>query len=104
MPATLLQVHVDSATAARVHLHAEKAGSPVEEWLAAVIRREVHRSGAADSLALQSYEMAATIGYMLRALMIDSIGPEATEKEIEEAARAASDLAAAELERALEIF
>jgi hypothetical protein len=98
-----LQTSVDPATAARVRLHAERAGLSVSEWVADLLRRQVLHAGAADGLAARALETALTIGYMLRALMIDSLGAEATERVIEQAADAAADDVAAELTRAGEL-
>jgi hypothetical protein len=97
---SLLQTRVDPATAARVRLHAERAGQTISEWIAHLLRREVLRAGAADALAPRTFETAMTVGYMLRALMLDALGADATERAIEQAAEAAADDAAAELTRA----
>jgi hypothetical protein len=98
-----LQTSVDPATAARVRLHAERADLSVSEWIADQLRRDVLRAGAADALAARALETSLTVGYMLRALMIDSLGAAATERVIEQAADAAADDVAAELTRAGEL-
>jgi hypothetical protein len=100
---SVLQTRVDPATAARVRLHAERAGQSISEWIANLLRREVLRAGAADALAGRTYETALTVGYMLRALMIDTLGTDAAERAIEVASDAAADDAAAELTRAGEL-
>ena len=102
-PKSHLQTRVDAATATRVRLHAKRAGQSISDWLADLVRREVVRAGAADALAARTCETALTVGYMLRALMIDSLGAEATERAVELAADTAADDTAAELIRAGEI-
>ncbi len=97
---SLLRTRVDPATAARVRLHAERAGQSISEWIAHVLRREVLCSGAADALAPHTLETVLTVGYMLRALMVDALGTDATDRALEQAADAAADDAAAELTRA----
>ncbi|HXO41598.1 MAG TPA: hypothetical protein VN999_09130 [Thermoanaerobaculia bacterium] len=97
---SLLQTRVDPATAARVRLHAERSGQSISEWIANLLRREVLRAGAADALAPRTFETAMTVGYMLRALMLDALGADATERALEQAAEAAADDTAAELTRA----
>jgi hypothetical protein len=97
---SLLQTRVDPATAARVRLHADRAGLSISEWIANLLRREVLRAGAADALASRTYETALTVGYMLRSLMIDALGADATERAVEQAADAAAGDAADELTRA----
>jgi hypothetical protein len=100
---SLLQTHVDAPTATRVRLQAERAGLSVSEWLSLLVRREVLRSGAADGLAARTCETALTVGYMVRALMIDALGAEATERAIDQATDAAAADTAAELTRAAEL-
>jgi hypothetical protein len=101
MPRTaLLQTRVDSATAAQVRVHADRAHTTTSEWIGAVLRREISRAGAADALALHAYELQITFGYMLRSLMVDAMGAEATEAAIDEAAATAAEEAEAELRRA----
>jgi hypothetical protein len=100
---SVLQTRVDPATAARVRLHAERCGQSISEWIANLLRREVLRAGAADALAGRTYETTLTVGYMLRALMVDTLGTDAAERAIEVASDAAADDAAAELTRAGEL-
>jgi hypothetical protein len=97
---SLLQTRVDPATAARVRLHADREGLSISEWIGNLLRREVLRAGAADALAARTYETALTVGYMLRTLMADTLGAEATERAVEQAAEAAAGDAADELARA----
>jgi hypothetical protein len=97
---SLLQTRVDPATAARVRLHAERSGQSISEWIAGILRREVLRAGAADALAPRSFETTLTVGYMLRALMLDALGADATERAVEQAAEAAASDTAVELTRA----
>ncbi|HVT60545.1 MAG TPA: hypothetical protein VHR45_19385 [Thermoanaerobaculia bacterium] len=99
----ILQSRVDGAVAARVRVEAESAGMSVSDWIAQVLRREVLRGGPADALARRGYELAATLGYMLRSLMIDAMGAEACEQAIDKAADAAAADLEHELERAAEI-
>ncbi|HVT60184.1 MAG TPA: hypothetical protein VHR45_17545 [Thermoanaerobaculia bacterium] len=94
---TLLQTRVDPTTAARVRLEADRCALSVSEWIATALRRELLHAGAADALAAKSYEMSVTVGHMLRALMLDAMGPEATDRAVDEAADAAADEAAAAL-------
>jgi len=104
MPRTaLLQSRVDSATAALVRVHAERAHTTASEWIANVIRRELSRTGAADALALRSYEMQITLGYMLRALMIDAMGADPADTAIQDASATAADEAASELRHATDL-
>ena len=101
--ATVLQTRVESAVAAQVRVQAERAQMSASEWIAAVLKRELARADAANALALRSFEMQVTLGYMLRALMIDAMGAEPAETAIQDAAATAADEAAAELRRATEI-
>ncbi len=104
MPRTaLLQSRVDSATAAQVRVHADRAHMSTSEWIAGVLRRELSRGGAADALALRSYELLITLGYMLRSLMIDAMGAEPAETAIQDASATAADEAASELRRAADL-
>jgi hypothetical protein len=104
MPRTaLLQSRVDSATAAQVRVQAERAHTTTSEWIASIVRRELARTGAADALALRSYELLITLGYMLRALMIDAMGAEPAETAIQDASATAADEAASELRRATDL-
>jgi hypothetical protein len=104
MPAkTLLQTRVDPATAALVRYHAARANLSASEWIAAVLRRELGQAGTADALALRAYETLLTLGYMLRTLMIDTLGAEPAETAIQDASAAAEDDAAGDLERATAI-
>ena len=100
---TLLQTRVDSATAAFVRFHADRSQTSVSEWIAAVLRREVSRTGTADALSAGSYEMLVTLGYMLRALMIDAMGAEPAETAIQEASATAADEAARAVKRGAEL-
>ena len=100
---TSLHVRVDPSTAARVRLHAERSGQSVSQWVADLVRREVLHVGAADALAARTLETSLTVGYMLRALMIDALGADSTERAIEQAADAAGGDVAAELTRAGEL-
>jgi hypothetical protein len=93
----VLQTRVDATTAARVRLEAERTGMAMSEWIAEELRRAVVQAGAADALALKGYELALTVGYMLRALMVEAMGAEGAEKAVEEAAETAGAEAAAEL-------
>ena len=49
---------------------------------------------------LRAYETLLTLGYMLRTLMIDTLGAEAAETAIQDASAAAEDDAAGDLKRA----
>ena len=99
----ILRTRVEGSTAALARVHAERAQMTTSEWIANVIRRELSRAGAADALALRSYEMLVTLGYMLRSLMVDAMGAEQTETAIEEASAQAADEAGDELRRGLEV-
>jgi hypothetical protein len=101
--ATVLQTRVDSAVAAHVRVEAERARMSASEWIGFVLKRELARGDAANALALRGFEMQITLGYMLRALMIDAMGAEAAETAIQDAAATAAEEAAAELRRATEI-
>lgn len=104
MPRTsILQSRVDSTTATLVRLHAERAHTSTSEWIAVVLRRELSRGGTADALSVGSYEMLVTLGYMLRALMIDAMGAEPAETAIQDASTTAAEEAASALERAAEL-
>lgn len=87
----LLQTRVDPATAARVRLEADRCGQSVSEWIATVLRRELLHAGAADALTPKCYELSITVAYMLRALMLDAMGAEATDRAVEQASDAAAD-------------
>jgi hypothetical protein len=100
---TVLQTRLDATTAARVRLAASQADSTVSEWIAAALRRELARAGAADALAPRTYELLTTVGYMLRRLMIDALGQEATDLAIRDANDQAGGEAQGELRRALEL-
>jgi hypothetical protein len=100
---SLLQCRVDPSTAARVRFQADRAGQTISEWIGHVLRREVQRAGAADALAAHTFEAALTIGYMLRTLMIDTLGANATDRAVEQASDAAAQDSAAELARAEEL-
>jgi hypothetical protein len=99
----LLQTRVDPATAARARLRADRCGLSISEWIADVLRRELRHAGAGDALAPKAYELAIAVGYMLRTLMLASLGTEATDRAILEATDAAAEEAAAELARAAEL-
>ena len=99
----LLQTRVDSATAALVRLQAERAHTSTSDWIAAILRRELSRTGDTGALVLSSYEMLVTLGYMVRALMIDAMGAEAAETAIQDASATAADEAQAALRQATEI-
>jgi hypothetical protein len=101
--ATVLQTRVDSAMAAQVRVRAERAQMSASEWIAAVLKRELSRTDAANALAPRAYELLVTLGYMLRSLMIESMGAEPAEIAIQDAAATAADEAEAELRRATEI-
>jgi hypothetical protein len=62
------------------------------------------RDGDADALALRDYELLLTLAYMLRAVMIDSMGAEAAEIAIRNAAATAAEEAPAELRKAQETY
>jgi hypothetical protein len=98
----ILRTRVEGSTAALARVHAERAQMTTSEWIASIIRREISRAGAADALALRSYEMVVTLGYMLRSLMVDAMGAEPTETAVEEASAQAADEAAEELRRGME--
>ncbi len=97
----ILRTRVEGSTAAMARVYAERAQMTTSEWIANVIRREISKAGAADALALRSYEMQVTLGYMLRSLMVDAMGAEQTETAIEEASAQAADEAGDELRRGL---
>ena len=101
--ATVLQTRVESAIAAQVRVQAERAHMSASEWIAAILKRELSRPDAANALAPSAYELLVTLGYMLRALMIESMGAEPAETAIQDAAATAADEAATELRRATEI-
>jgi hypothetical protein len=101
--ATVLQTRVDSAIAAQVRVQAERAHMSASQWIAALLRRELSRPDAANGLAPGAYELLVTLGYMLRALMIDAMGAEPAETAIQDAATTAADEAATELRRVTEI-
>ena len=100
---SLLQSRVDSATATLVRFHAERAQMSTSEWIAVVLRRELSRAGTADALSVSSYEMLVTLGYMLRALMIETLGAEPAETAIQDASATAAEEAASALKRAAEL-
>lgn len=99
----ILQARADTATATRVRVHAERAHMSTSEWITNVLRREIARSGDADALAPRSHELLITLGYMVRALMIETLGPEPAETAIQDAAATAADEAAADLGHAREL-
>lgn len=104
MPSTpSLETHLDPATAAAARLEAERCGISLETWIAAVLRRELRYTGEADALAAKTYEVVVASAHLLHALMLESIGPEATARAVEQAMRAAKEETAAELARAAEV-
>ena len=98
--ATVLHTRLDATTAAYARLEADRSGSSISKWIASVLRRELHRAGAADALAAKTYEVAVVSAHLLHALMIDSLGPEATARALEKATAAAEEETAAQLARA----
>jgi hypothetical protein len=104
MPRTvILQSRVDGVTAAQVRVHAERARMSASDWIANVLRRELTQTGDADALALRAYELLTALGYMLRALMIHTLGTEPAETAIEDAAATAAEEALGDLARAREL-
>ena len=101
--ATVLQTRVETAIAAQVRVQAERVHMSASEWIAAILKRELSRPDAANALAPSAYELLVTLGYMLRALMIESMGAEPAETAIQDAAATAADEAATELRRATEL-
>jgi hypothetical protein len=100
----VLRTRVESITAARVHVQAAQAGMSTSKWIAALVERELRRAGAADALSLRSYELAITLGYMLRSLMIDSMGADRAQAAFDEAVALAIDEAGDELRQAREFM
>jgi hypothetical protein len=103
---TALQIPLDPITAAHARVEADRCGLSVGEWGAAVLRRELSYAGDADALAAKIYEVAVASAHLLHALMLDTIGPEATARALAEAthaANAAGEAIAAELARAAEV-
>jgi hypothetical protein len=100
--AIVLQTRLDSTTAAYARLEAARCGCSISEWIADVLRRELRRAGAADALAPRAYEVGVASAHLLHALMIDSIGPEATAQALEKANEAAAEATAREMARAAE--
>src|SRR5215470_17959718 len=96
----VLRTRVDGDTAALVHVHAASHKISTSEWISRVVQRELGRFGQADALALRAYETQLTLGYMLRSLMIDAMGADAAEAEIQDAVTEATDEAQDELRRA----
>jgi hypothetical protein len=104
MPRTVvLHTRIDPGSAKLVRTLAERDQTTTSDWIAAILRRELVRAGDADALALRDYELLLTLGYMLRALMIESMGSEAAETAIRDAAATAADEAPADLRKAQEI-
>jgi hypothetical protein len=83
--AIVLHTRLDSTTAAYVRREADRCGSSICIWIAAVLRREFHRAGAADALAAKTHEVAVVRVHLLRALMINSLGQEAMARTLEKA-------------------
>jgi hypothetical protein len=99
----ILRARVESQTAIQVRMQAERAHMSTSRWIAAVLRREAAHAGDADALALRDYELLITLGYMVRALMIEILGVEPAEAAIQDASATAADEAAADLGQAREI-
>jgi hypothetical protein len=100
--AIVLHTRLDSTTAAYARLEADRCGCSISEWIADVLRRELRRAGAADALAPRAYEAVIAGVHLLHALMIDSLGPEATAAALEQANEAAAEATAREMARAAE--
>jgi hypothetical protein len=104
MPRTVvLQTRIDPASAKLVRTLAQRDQTSTSDWIAGILRRELVRAGDADALALRDYELLLTLGYMLRSLMIESMGAEAAETAIHDAAATAADEAPADLRKAHEV-
>jgi hypothetical protein len=95
----VLRTRVEALTAAQIQLEAARARTSTSQWIANILRRELSRAGAADALAPRTYELVMTVGYMLRSLMIDAMGPDPAMAAVEEAAAEAADDASEELRR-----
>jgi hypothetical protein len=100
----VLRTRVESITAAQVHVQAAQAQMSTSQWIATLVKRELRRGGAADALALRSYELAITLGYMLRSLMIDAMGADRAQAVVDEALALGLDEASDELRRAREFM
>jgi hypothetical protein len=98
----VLQTCLDPGSAQLVRMLAQRDQVTTSQWLAGVVRRELIRAGDADALALRDYELLLTLGYMLRALMIEAMGAEAAETAIQDAAATAAQEAPADLRKAQE--
>lgn len=79
------KIRLDPATAAVARLEADRRGLSFGDWIAALVRSEIRRAGNADALPAQTCEAAVTCAYLLHALMLDAMGPEATEQAFERA-------------------
>ena len=105
-PATALRIPLDPITAAHARVEAKRRGLSICDWVAAVLRRELSYTGDADVFALKTFEVAVANAHLLHALMLDTIGPEASARALAEAidaANAAGEAIAAELARAAEV-
>jgi hypothetical protein len=79
------KIRLDPMTADDVRLEADRLGLSLGDWIATVLRREIRRAGNADALPAQTCEAAVTCAYLLHALMLDAMGPEATARAFERA-------------------
>jgi hypothetical protein len=100
----VLRTRVEPITAAWVHVQAAQAQMSTSQWIAALVERELRRAGAADALSLSSYELAITLGYMLRSLMVDAMGADHAQAAVDEAVALGIDEASDALHRALEFM
>lgn len=103
MPSTTrsFQIRLDSVTAAHAHREADRCGMPLGEWVESVLRRELRHAGQADALAPPAYEATVASLHLLHALMLYTMGPEATARAVHAAreAIAAAVVRAAEVDR-----
>jgi hypothetical protein len=100
--AIYFQIRLDPKTAAYASHAADRCGLPIADWIATVLRRQLHHDGDADAVAARIYEVAVASAHLLHALMLDAIGPEATAQALERATAAAEEASARELARAEE--